>query len=109
MSNINTDVVIDDARRWSAVQQRDRSVERLFVYAVKTTGIYCRVGCSSRLPRRENVAFFENTVQARAAGFRPCKRCHPDAVEPQAEAARRAALGNLCHALINSAAFLYVD
>ena len=75
----------DDAQRWAIVQQRDRSAATSFIYAVKTTGIYCRPGCSSRTPRRENVAFFENIGQARAAGFRPCKRCQPDAEELRAE------------------------
>jgi AraC family transcriptional regulator of adaptative response/methylated-DNA-[protein]-cysteine methyltransferase len=77
--------MIDDNERWSAVERRDRSAATLFVYAVKTTGIYCRPGCSSRLPRKENVAFFDTPLQARLAGFRPCKRCHPDAAEPQIE------------------------
>ena len=84
MSNTKK-AVADDDRRWSLVQQRDRSAARAFIYAVKTTGVYCRVGCSSRLPRRENVAFFADVWQARAAGFRPCKRCQPDADEPQLE------------------------
>jgi len=74
---------MDDTQRWTAVEQRDRSAEASFVYAVKTTGVYCRPGCSSRLPLRKNVAFFESGVQARLAGFRPCKRCRPDAAEPQ--------------------------
>lgn len=73
--------MIDDDRRWSAVRQRDRSAESSFVYAVKTTGIYCRPGCGSRLPRCENVVFFDNPCQARLAGFRPCKRCRPDTAQ----------------------------
>ena len=50
-----------------------------FIYAVKTTGIYCRPGCPSRRPKRENVIFFDRARDAAAAGFRPCKRCRPDA------------------------------
>lgn len=71
----------DDAERWAMVQRRDRSAAASFIYAVRTTGVYCRPGCASRLPRWENVAFFDNIRQARAAGFRPCKRCQPDANE----------------------------
>jgi AraC family transcriptional regulator of adaptative response/methylated-DNA-[protein]-cysteine methyltransferase len=85
MSDTKIDAARDDAGRWSAVEQRDRSAEMLFVYAVKTTGIYCRPGCSSRLPRRENVAFFDTPLQARGAGFRPCKRCRPDTAQSQVE------------------------
>jgi AraC family transcriptional regulator of adaptative response/methylated-DNA-[protein]-cysteine methyltransferase len=48
------------------------------VYAVATTGVFCRPGCPSRRPRRENVAFFDSPAAARAAGFRPCLRCRPD-------------------------------
>ena len=64
-----------------------------FVYAVATTGIYCRPGCSSRLPNRENVRFFETWRAAEGAGFRPCKRCSPqlaDAPDTATEAVTQA-------------------
>ncbi len=64
-----------DAERWQAITMRDRAWTGLFVYAVRTTGIYCAPGCPARLPRRENVIFFADTDSARAAGFRPCRRC----------------------------------
>jgi AraC family transcriptional regulator of adaptative response/methylated-DNA-[protein]-cysteine methyltransferase len=61
------------------------------VYAVRTTGIFCRPGCSSRLPRRANVEFFDSPAEARAAGYRPCRRCRPaGAPDPQAERVVRA-------------------
>ena len=63
--------------RWDAVAGRDRGAADAFVYAVATTGIYCRPGCASRLPRRENVHFFASAEAAEAAGFRACKRCRP--------------------------------
>lgn len=63
---------------WTAVAARDRSAEGDFVYSVDTTGVYCRPGCPSRLPRRENVRFHVNAAAAERAGFRPCKRCRPD-------------------------------
>ncbi len=62
---------------WTAVENRDAAADGNFVYAVRTTGVYCRPGCASRLPRRKNVAFYETTAAAEAAGFRPCKRCRP--------------------------------
>jgi AraC family transcriptional regulator of adaptative response/methylated-DNA-[protein]-cysteine methyltransferase len=64
--------------RWEALKKRDRAVEGQFVVAVVTTGIYCRPGCPSRVPRRENVRFFATNEEAERAGFRPCKRCKPD-------------------------------
>ncbi|MGN6648769.1 bifunctional DNA-binding transcriptional regulator/O6-methylguanine-DNA methyltransferase Ada [Trinickia sp.] len=67
-----------DIDRWDAVTQRDAHADGAFYYAVATTGVFCRPSCASRLPRRENVAFFDTAEEARAAGFRPCKRCRPD-------------------------------
>lgn len=64
--------------RWRAVAERDATQRDAYVYAVRTTGVYCRPGCSSRRPRRHNVSFFDSPEQARAAGFRACARCHPD-------------------------------
>ena len=67
-----------EEQRWQAV--RARKVDgALFFYGVLTTGIYCLPGCPSRLPKRKNVAFFDSVRGARAAGLRPCRRCHPDA------------------------------
>ncbi|HLY44191.1 MAG TPA: bifunctional DNA-binding transcriptional regulator/O6-methylguanine-DNA methyltransferase Ada [Stellaceae bacterium] len=62
---------------WAAVIGRDARADGSFVYAVRTTGVYCRPGCGSRPPRRENVSFYAAPVEAEAAGFRPCKRCRP--------------------------------
>jgi AraC family transcriptional regulator of adaptative response/methylated-DNA-[protein]-cysteine methyltransferase len=69
--------------RWEAFSRRDKTAEGRFVAAVTTTGVYCRPGCPSRLPRRENVRFFATNEEAEAAGFRPCKRCRPDGVSIQ--------------------------
>ncbi len=64
--------------RWSAVRRRDTRADGQFVYAVSTTGIYCRPSCASRPARREHVTFHDNAAAAQAAGFRACKRCRPD-------------------------------
>ncbi|HKS13963.1 MAG TPA: bifunctional DNA-binding transcriptional regulator/O6-methylguanine-DNA methyltransferase Ada [Pseudomonas sp.] len=64
-----------DPQRWQAVLDRDASATGQFVYAVRTTGIYCHPGCSARTPKRENVEFFATPMAAQAAGFRPCQRC----------------------------------
>lgn len=83
----------DDADRWRAVQRRDRSADGKFFYGVLTTGVYCRPSCAARLPRRENVRFHATREAAERAGFRPCKRCRPDAqglAEQHAAAAAKA-------------------
>src|SRR5579875_3259360 len=75
---------------WDAVERRDKSA-RGFVYAVTTTGIFCRAGCPSRRPSREHVRFFAAAEAARAAGFRPCLRCRPEEAPAEAVLARRMA------------------
>jgi AraC family transcriptional regulator of adaptative response/methylated-DNA-[protein]-cysteine methyltransferase len=84
---------LNDNARWRAVLDRDRSADGMFVYAVHSTGVYCRPSCPSRRPRRERVTFFDAAPDARRAGFRACKRCTPDtiaAVDPWIEKVRRA-------------------
>ncbi|AMO99056.1 methylated-DNA-[]-cysteine S-methyltransferase family protein [Collimonas arenae] len=60
--------------RWAMVQARDPAADKLFVYAVKTTGVYCRPSSPTRLPRPENVEFFDTPAAAEAAGYRASKR-----------------------------------
>lgn len=64
--------------RWQAVQTRDRAADGHFVYSVRSTGVYCRPSCPSRPARPENVAFHDSGAAAEQAGFRACKRCHPE-------------------------------
>lgn len=66
-----------DQECWEALVRRDPQAEGAFLYGVTTTGVYCRPACSSRLPNRENVRFFDTCEAAEGAGFRPCKRCDP--------------------------------
>ncbi|MWV20847.1 bifunctional DNA-binding transcriptional regulator/O6-methylguanine-DNA methyltransferase Ada [Methylobacterium sp. 2A] len=82
-----------DADRWAALAARDARADGTFVYAVRTTGVYCRPSCASRAARPENVSFYRTCAEAEAAGFRPCRRCRPDApglAERRAEAVARA-------------------
>jgi AraC family transcriptional regulator of adaptative response/methylated-DNA-[protein]-cysteine methyltransferase len=67
----------EEAVRWRAVSARDARWDGRFVYAVQTTGVYCRPSCPARRPHRRNVAFFAAPAAAEAAGFRSCRRCHP--------------------------------
>jgi len=62
-----------------AFAARDTAYDGIFVTAVKTTGIFCRPTCSARKPRPENVEFYPDARRARSAGYRPCKRCRPEA------------------------------
>lgn len=64
-------------RWWHAVEARDASQDGSFVFAVSSTGVYCRPSCPSRRPRRENVAFFHRPDEAEKAGYRACLRCRP--------------------------------
>ena len=84
---------IGETARWQALTTRAAEADGAFFYGVATTGIYCRPVCPSRLPRRENVRFFDDQAAAEAAGFRPCKRCAPQAAgerDPSVEAIVRA-------------------
>ena len=67
----------DPEAAWAAVAGRDRQADGRFVFAVATTGVYCRPSCPARRPRRENVRFYARPGDAEAAGFRPCRRCRP--------------------------------
>jgi AraC family transcriptional regulator of adaptative response/methylated-DNA-[protein]-cysteine methyltransferase len=76
--NTNISLFTDEAMRWQAMSARDPQADGCFVYAVKTTGIYCRPTCPSRRPKPENVEFFDNAQLAGQAGYRACQRCRPD-------------------------------
>src|SRR5438270_62562 len=64
---------------WEAVEKRDASQDGQFVFAVSTTGVYCRPSCAARRPKRENVTFYTTADQAERAGYRACLRCRPRA------------------------------
>src|SRR5437764_1859604 len=94
MSGDGVKAMLNTDQCWAAVVAHDASQDGRFFYSVRTTGVYCRPGCASRQPRRENVAFYETVAAAEAAGFRPCKRCRPD--EASAAARHVAAIGRAC-------------
>jgi AraC family transcriptional regulator of adaptative response/methylated-DNA-[protein]-cysteine methyltransferase len=82
-------------RAWQQVLARDGTADGQFVFAVKSTGIYCKPSCPSRRPERKNVSFFPTPALAEAAGYRACLRCEPNLAaprpDPQAEAIAKAA------------------
>src|SRR5688572_26423753 len=77
---------------WNAILTRDSQFDGRFVFAVSSTGIYCRPSCPARRPRRERVSFFSLPQAAEQSGFRPCKRCRPQEgpADPQVELVKRA-------------------
>jgi AraC family transcriptional regulator of adaptative response/methylated-DNA-[protein]-cysteine methyltransferase len=80
----STQEPLDEEQCWQAVSVRDRSADGAFVFAVQSTGIYCRPSCPARRPQRKQVTFFAQPHLAEAAGFRPCRRCHPQENTPPA-------------------------
>ncbi len=72
-------------KQWQQVLERDARADGQFVYAVKSTKIYCKPSCASRRPTRKQVSFFPTPALAEAAGYRACKRCEPERTEAKAD------------------------
>jgi AraC family transcriptional regulator, regulatory protein of adaptative response / methylated-DNA-[protein]-cysteine methyltransferase len=75
--------------QWQQVMARDARQDGRFVFAVRTTGVYCRPSCPSRRPRRDSVEFFADPQQAELAGYRACLRCKPTEIPTQAQTVMR--------------------
>src|SRR6202165_4851720 len=93
----NMAAVMNNPELWNAVLARDASRDGSFVFAVRSTGIYCRPSCPARRPRQEQVSFFPLPEAAEQAGFRACRRCHPrraQTADPQIELVQ-----HICHAI----------
>ncbi|HEC54019.1 MAG TPA: bifunctional DNA-binding transcriptional regulator/O6-methylguanine-DNA methyltransferase Ada [Gammaproteobacteria bacterium] len=87
-------MTIEQDPRWAAILARDPKADALFVYGVKTTGVYCRPSSASRLPRPQNIEFFDTPAQAEAAGYRASKRAAGDRTQVAAHHAQLVA--NAC-------------
>src|SRR3954466_14227360 len=87
-SGITEDMTVTDVKdpRWTAVLAREPRDD--FVYAVRTTRVYCRPSCPRRRPRPDNVAFFPHGADAEEHGYRACRRCRPDAPATDERVAR---------------------
>src|SRR5713226_8740655 len=91
-SSTNMPATMNNPDLWNAILSRDASRDGSFVFAVRSTGIYCRPSCPARRPRLEQVRFFQLPEAAEQAGFRACRRCHPKRArvnDPQIELVRR--------------------
>ncbi|KAK3291054.1 metal binding domain of Ada-domain-containing protein [Chaetomium fimeti] len=82
--------------RWRALEMRNPLAALAFLYGVKTTHIYCRPTCPSRLARKANVVFFDSTTEAESAGFRACKRCKPSQTDFEHRARHKKAVRKAC-------------
>src|SRR4051794_27491233 len=85
---------------WDRVLSRDRAADGTFWYSVVTTGVYCRPSCPSRAANPKNVQLHDTMADARATGFRPCKRCHPDG--PSVDAGNAAIVARACRLIEES-------
>ena len=95
-SKMSTSRFTSSQQRWSAVVSRNPDAVGSFVYAVKTTKIYCKPDCKARLARQANVNFYDSGPLAEEAGFRACKRCKPELIASQQE---DPLLGKIRHAV----------
>jgi len=94
------ELMLERDRCWRAVAARDPTFDGKFVFAVKTTGVYCRPSCPSRRPRRENVTFHASCTAAERAGYRACQRCRPNGSSRAAE--RAAIVAGACREIENA-------
>ncbi|SHL90253.1 DNA-O6-methylguanine--protein-cysteine S-methyltransferase /Transcriptional regulator Ada [Paracoccus solventivorans] len=85
----------DSAALYQALIRRDPAYEGRAWVGVATTGIFCRLTCPARKPRPENCRWFASPAEALAAGFRPCRRCHPLGAEAEGDAVLRRMLDAL--------------
>jgi AraC family transcriptional regulator, regulatory protein of adaptative response / methylated-DNA-[protein]-cysteine methyltransferase len=99
MNSIISTYTTDDAR-WAAIRNRDVGADGHFVYAVRTTGVYCHPSSSTRLPKRENVQFFDTAEAAEAAGYRQSRRARGDQTSAAAE--RAALVTRICRLIEES-------
>jgi AraC family transcriptional regulator of adaptative response/methylated-DNA-[protein]-cysteine methyltransferase len=97
--NMITAYATDDAR-WAAVQVRDAAADGHFIYAVRTTGVYCQPSSAARLPKRENVEFFDSAEAAEAAGYRASRRARAD--QTSAAAGRAELVARACRLIETS-------
>src|SRR6266498_579980 len=93
---MNTPISLPDEETcWQAVLARDPHYNGIFFYAVRSTRIYCRPTCPSRRPGRGQVVFYPSCEAAKAAGFRPCRRCLPHQAEDPALRLVNRAIGRI--------------
>jgi len=96
----STPLPVTDDPRWARIVARDKSADGAFWYSVATTGVYCRPSCPSRRANPANVQLHDTLAQAKATGFRACRRCNPDG--PSLEAGNAAMVADACRRIEQS-------
>jgi AraC family transcriptional regulator, regulatory protein of adaptative response / methylated-DNA-[protein]-cysteine methyltransferase len=99
-TSIRPEAAVEVDPRWARVLARDRSADGQFWYSVATTGVYCRPSCPSRTANPRNVGLHDSLAEAKATGFRPCKRCNPDG--PSADVENAAIVARACRLIEES-------
>jgi AraC family transcriptional regulator of adaptative response/methylated-DNA-[protein]-cysteine methyltransferase len=99
-ASIRPEAAVEADPRWARVLARDRSADGQFWYSVATTGVYCRPSCPSRTANPRNVDLHGSLAEAKATGFRPCKRCNPDG--PSADVENTAIVAKACRLIEES-------
>src|SRR5499426_1758604 len=92
---------VADDPRWACIVARDKKADGHLWYSVSTTGVYCRPSCPSRTANPRNVRLHDTRAAAKAAGFRPCRRCNPDG--PTSEVENAALVAKACRMIEQSA------
>src|ERR1700751_4002427 len=85
LTQTSTPQSVADDPRWARIVARDKTADGHFWYSVATTGVYCRPSCPSRVANPGNVQLHDALGDAKATGFRPCKRCNPDGSSIESE------------------------
>jgi AraC family transcriptional regulator, regulatory protein of adaptative response / methylated-DNA-[protein]-cysteine methyltransferase len=98
--NAQINTATDDEARWQGIMTKNATLDGSYLFAVKTTGIYCRPSCPSRTPNRINVQFFNTAEEALKSGFRACLRCAPDGVTKHQQ--QTTAIMQACRIIENS-------
>jgi AraC family transcriptional regulator, regulatory protein of adaptative response / methylated-DNA-[protein]-cysteine methyltransferase len=93
-------LAVADDPRWARIVARDRTADGQLWYSVATTGVYCRPSCPSRIANPKNVQLHDSLASARATGFRPCKRCHPE--DPFLDSRNAAMVARACRIIQES-------
>jgi AraC family transcriptional regulator, regulatory protein of adaptative response / methylated-DNA-[protein]-cysteine methyltransferase len=106
-NKVSTSGTVADDPRWVRIVARDKSADGIFWYSVLTTGVYCRPSCPSRIANPKNVQIHSTLAEAKATGFRPCKRCNPD--DRSADDETAVLVAKACRLIDNSEEELSLD
>ncbi len=106
-SSISNHLLANEETQWQAVVNKDARQDGQYLFAVRTTGIYCRPSCPSRTPKRMNVEFFADAAAARQAGYRACLRCAPDGLSKRQQ--QTAAILKACRLIESSTERMRLD